>query len=281
MKGIGDYIMTKDVIDKNVGRIKMKNNKKDLIPILIISGALVIGMFFLGLRIFGVEEVELTEKQLEMMEIEGLSTDYESLSATEQGMVREAGKMFDYLEKKYHKEFVYDGFAEKLYTYRMVAHPVDNEDVKVTVEKQLHNYTPPYEDNYMEKASKELFEKYLNELILPLLKGHKVKIYPTITNVEENFLKAPTKYSDLDGNIYSNNDIFIDGEYFRDKELKEFEKQLDKVMREHKMDSYFNIFCLKKGEIDKMTDKNYEDFRFEEKRYIRENIDISLDKSIE
>ena len=46
------------------------------------------------------------------------------------------------------------------------------------------------------------------------------------------------------------------------------------------MDSYFDIFCLNRGEIDKVNDKNYEDFRFEEKWFISESVDISLDEPV-
>lgn len=121
---------------------------------------------------------KLDSWQIELLEAEGLSTEYSELTAEQKHFIDRVGEMINYLNKKYDAEFVYYDYeppellnSEKLYAYPKST-GIGNGKYLVTVKARNGGF----EDDFHDFSVAKLAEDMVNEFLLTQFKEGEFKL---------------------------------------------------------------------------------------------------------
>ena len=218
-------------------------------------------------------EVSLSQRQKDILAEQGLSTEYNELSVSQQRAIVSIEEMLLYAEEKYDTSFSYAGYtaASALEKEHMRAFPTsgDMEADSFTITKTDDGY----EDDYINIAANTKFTIYIYEGVKSLAFNTEVKVFTEIT--ETSLLEVPTDDADFDGKVESSMWIFVDGSTFAEQDLSSFKTQFTKFMKEHKLYGMAQIILLKEGNITYPTRYNYTDYFSEDYCVSRETLHIN------
>lgn len=114
------------------------------------------------------ETTELNERQKKIMEQEGLSTDFDQLSQRQQEAAIKIEMLMTYLEDKYDKEFVYEGYNDDNYGSLAARALDDNRCRKIQAALDYEDGEYKYRDTYARNVLaandyENLFDEFMME----------------------------------------------------------------------------------------------------------------------
>ena len=114
------------------------------------------------------QTTELNERQKKIMEKEGLPTDFNQLSQRQQEAAIKIEMLMTYLEDKYDKEFVYEGYNDDYYGSLVARALDDNRCRKIQASLDYENGEYKYSDTYAEvvlaaNEYENLFDEFMME----------------------------------------------------------------------------------------------------------------------
>ena len=129
---------------------------------------------------------KLDSWQVELLEAEGLPTEYSELTAEQKHFIDRVGEMINYLNQKYDAEFVYYDYeppellnSEKLYAYPKST-GIGNGKYLVTVKARNGGF----EDDFHDFSVAKLAEDMVNEFLLTQFKENEFKLFHRTNSCE-------------------------------------------------------------------------------------------------
>ncbi len=219
---------------------------------------------------YSVSEFTLNERQKNILSEQGLPTNVDELTDSQQKAIVAIESMLQYAEEKYNSSFSYAGYtaASTLEKEHMRAYPSSGD--KQTESFTITKTSTGYKDDYISIAANNSFNAYVGECITSLLNGTEAKVFSEITKT--SLLEVPTDYTNFDGNVESSIWIFIDGASFDVNQMEQFKEDFNNTMREHNLFCTAQIILLNEGKIVYPTRYNYTDYLSEENYVSRETV---------
>ena len=249
---------------------KQGMNRRDMKKLIIIGLTAIIGTGICGCNIKENSsddtkkntEIVLNERQKEILEEEGLSTNPEELTYSQKKSIVAIDEMLTAIEKKYNRSFSYAGYIEEgaLEEEQLIAYPSDGdkdgESFAVTRTKESGEYV--YEDEYVNVVAKQIYAAYILEYCQTQLGENNVKVYSIITNIKdkEMLLKA----EQIDFNVSGESCIFVDGEKITEEVYNNFLSSYEKWTEEHGIDENTEFVLLKEEVIKNVNKYNYTNY---------------------
>ena len=218
------------------------------------------------------ESVELNNRQKSILTKEGLSTNYNELSASQKSAIVSIESMLNYLEDKYDTEFVYVSYLSQSPTENeeLTAYPLGNKAFSCKVTHTQNGY----QDNYVLVATTDMYESYLISQIQNLTPGQNITVFTDLTKTTLN--QVPETASELENTTEAAVWIFLDGSSFKQTEFNDFVNKTKNCLYQHKLFSTVQFVLLQKDRIKNLTKYNFEDFLSDE--YIIEMQTIYIKK---
>ena len=212
----------------------------------------------------------LNKRQESILSKQGLPTNFNELTASQQNAIVAIEDMLQYVENKYDTSFSYAGYSPEGYMEKehMRAYPSDGDmqTDSFTISKTETGYT----DDYIHVAINTDFSSYICENVQPFALGAEVKVYSEIT--ETLLREVPSDMWEFDGNVESSIWIFIDGATYEEKEFPIFKMFFNDMMEKHSLYGTAQIILLKEGKLQYLTEYNYTDYLSEEHYSNRETV---------
>ena len=209
-------------------------------------------------------EIVLNERQKEILEEEGLSTNPEELTYSQKKSIVAIDEMLTAIEKKYNRSFSYAGYIEEgaLEEEQLIAYPSDGDKEidSFEVRKVKGNNRTEYEDDYMLVALRDGFTEYMTKITSEVFKTESVKVFSVIT--ETTLSEMPNDLKMYNGTVGSNNHIYIDSASMSSKEFQAYVDELEKVFYENELYGISQIIFLKENEIENLNEYNYSYYDF-------------------
>ena len=191
------------------------------------------------------ESSELNETQIEILAAEGLPTDYDELTASQQHIIDRIDEMLSYLNEKYEEPFVYADYIpqELLQTETLIAYPrsTGSGDGKylVTVTTEGDSFT----DDYFDFSVSDLAEELTNEFLAQHFDSDEYKYFASplacdITMAEMENGNFQWKYG------ASNRIFLLESECSIDN-VEEFAVEYANFLYEHELSGRCRIEILK------------------------------------
>lgn len=117
---------------------------------------------------YGQVTIELTPRQIAILEEQGLPGDYNELDMAQKSAIESIESLLCYLEETYEESFCYLGYVSGLSGERehLFAYPANGtEEEKITVYRYIDNGTVVFEDNYALVKARPLYEQTVEELV--------------------------------------------------------------------------------------------------------------------
>ena len=196
-------------------------------------------------------ELVLNERQKEILEEAGLSTNPEELTYSQKKSIVAIEEMLTAVEKKYNRSFSYDGYVQKgpLEYEHLIAYPSDGDPQtdSFEVRKVEGENGTEYEDDYTE---------YVEELIVSSLDNEHIKVFADIYTTELSAI--PTDKKEYNEKVSSWKGVFIycsnSDEMSRDTEI------IQQLLENENLRYDCDIIFLKEDVIDKLTEYNYTEY---------------------
>lgn len=135
------------------------------------------------------ETALLTERQIRILEEQGLPTSYEALSLTQKAAIEAIEEMLCYLEQRYDDQFTYSGYVansgveqEHLYA---VSEAYSNLGL-VTVYRSYKDGSYTYSDNYSSLLAKPLYEEALNDWIAQSIPEEAFIVFSELSSADDD-----------------------------------------------------------------------------------------------
>lgn len=222
-------------------------------------------------------EVILNKRQKEILEAEGLPTDYSKLNYNQKNAIVAIEEMLQYLENKYGESFNYHGYVEKgvLEKEQLYAYPSSSTYIKdgCSVTKEEIDGKVTYTDDYINVLLREPYNKYISDYVKSYFEDKSVRVYTEVT--ETSLTKIPNDLSEFDNNTVSDNMIFIDAGTVSEEKYKKFLSDYKAWITEHKLYSNNQIILFKEGYINKLTRYQYSDYLSSEYCILREDCNLT------
>ena len=207
---------------------------------------------------YNLEDVVLNERQKELLTELELSTNYEELNYTQKRAIVAIEEALVYLENKYNTSFEYAGYIPPgpLDKERVIAapkngvHSRDSFDVIKTEEG--------YSDDYMLILQRESFKEYLLKKITQEIEVSSVLVFSEITHTELS--EIPDKLDDYEGNIDSENGIFIYDSRVNVDNVESYIERIEEFFYEKELYGSSKIVFLKDDKIEEINRSNYDDY---------------------
>ncbi len=216
--------------------------------------------------------VELTRRQLQILEQEGLPGDYQQLLPSQKEAIVAIEEMLRYAEEKYGEEFVYAGYIPSglMEPEQLMAYPASGSEA-------LHRFTVTttpegYADDYIAVRCREPFEGYLSQNFQKFCPSVQGIVYGNIT--ELSLTEVPCEGDAFDGNTAASLMIFLNGDTCTDEEYLEFESSCEQFLRQHRLYGMAQIIRIKGESFQKLTRFNYTDYLSQEHYDRREELSV-------
>ena len=196
------------------------------------------------------QKPKLNEWQIELLEAEGLPTDYDELSLKQQNSIDRIWTMISYLNDKYGEEFIYVKYIpqELNQSESLIAYPRSsgsgNGKYYVTVKNKNGEFVDDYSDNSVKALAEELTNDFLKEHF-----GDKYKFFSSP-------LACDIKMSEMENGKFqwkygAENSIFILEELCSIDNVEEFAFEYAKFLYEHELSGNHRIQVMKEFSEDK------------------------------
>ena len=171
-----------ELLEPSTEEYNCRRKKKMIIGLLICLGALILILTIAAVGVLFIDthsahymgdkdtssvqsEYILSDRQKSILQKEGLSTDYDSLSLTQKAGIEAIEDMFTYLDMRYPDEkFEFSGYVAQS--------PLESEQLivfsrygKVTVHRDISGDSPEYDDDFEEIKAADMYSTVINELI--------------------------------------------------------------------------------------------------------------------
>jgi len=189
--------------------------KKNLCVIILIILIIGIGACGCGMKQNNMEpseivtndSIEINERQKDILEKQGLSSDINELTVSQINSIVAIEKMLKYLENKYNQEFQYVGYTatgnlEKETLRACVSNgdpQIDSFDVTKT--------DNVYVDEYMNVVIRDDYTQYVEELMYSSLGNERLKVFSEVYTTE--LAEIPSDENEYNGNVSSWKVLFI------------------------------------------------------------------------
>lgn len=250
--------------------------------VLVIIGAIVLIM---GIVIIAFKELKtptndtikdskviLNERQKAILEVEGLSTNYDELTYIQKNAIQEIEEMLVYLENKYNETFVY-----VRYDYSKKELCALREGTEYDADANLNYYIYVTGDDSQENSYSDSYEESMLEVRLSEQLKKELENYWTEKVGEDFVLFMPvsdfTEYDEnnLIGSASIESYVFIDSSTIDESKLESVANKYADWIKS-KLDGGFNstrIFVLEQDDLKLLTIYNYTD-KFEKALYSRD-----------
>lgn len=202
------------------------------------------------------EEIQLTDRQKEILESVGLSTNVEDLRFYQKDAIMAIEEMLSYLENKYNKSFEYAGYVPKgnLDREALTARASDG----LTDYFEVRRTEDGFEDDYMLVFIKDDFSAYVQELVSQIEGIESVKVIAEIGSTELD--RIPDNKTEYNGNVRSWNVIFI---YVNDTDsqlVTDYVSLIEKSLRENNLYSTDRIVFMKEDIVAEIMEIDFSDY---------------------
>lgn len=184
---------------------------------------------------------KLDSWQIELLEAEGLSTEYSELTAEQKHFIDRVGEMINYLNQKYDAEFVYYDYeppellnSEKLYAYPKST-GIGNGKYLVTVKARNGGF----EDDFHDFSVGELAEELINNWIHSYLGTDDYRYYSRVNAC--NIKMSEIENENFQWKYGASNIIFIKMDKYDFDELEKFAVNYAKFLYEHQISGTHRI----------------------------------------
>lgn len=216
--------------------------------------------------------VELTQRQKNILEEQGLSTEVNDLTVIQIKSIIAIEEILSYLENKYDKSFVYVGYTpassleqESLRACISGGDPqFDSFDVKRTEDG--------YEDDYMLVAIRDDYTNYIEELLKSELKNESLRLFAQIYTTE--LTELPEDKEDYLETVSSWKAVFM---YLPEKEeaqMTQCAQEIEQILRSKKIKYDCEVVFLKENILHELTAYNYMDYLTSQYYEKRQTIEI-------
>ena len=223
-----------------------------------------------------VAELVLNERQKEILEEVGLSTDVEELTYMQKRAIITIDEMLTAMEEKYDRSFSYAGYvAPGLLEYEhLIAYPSDGARSidSFEVRKVEGENGTEYEDDYMNVVARKIYEEYIAEYCQTQVGENNVKVYSIITGIKDE--GKVLKEEQIEFNVSGESNIFLDAEKVTEEAYNELRLNCKKWMEDHGINDSTEFILLKEGELKKVNAYNYTDY-FASEYYLRDDEDLN------
>ncbi|MCQ2417640.1 MAG: hypothetical protein MJ071_07490 [Oscillospiraceae bacterium] len=199
---------------------------------------------------------ELNEWQINLLEAEGLPTEYDQLSSTQQHTITRVWEMISYLNEKYEQEFIYVDYIPKdlNQSETLIAYPrstgYGNGKYAVTVKTKGDTFTDDFHDFSVADLAETLTNAFLTEQFGDSYKFISSPLACDITMGEVIDEKFQWKFG-------AENGIFLLEELCSFDRLEEFAVKYAKFLYEHELSGRHRIEVLKEMPKDPGVWSNY------------------------
>lgn len=220
------------------------------------------------------KKYELNERQIEILESEGLPGNYSELNSTQKKAIKEIEELLVVLENKYNIKFIYKSFGAASPTdyATLYAYAENNSVDVVSITRVVKGGKVAYEDNYMAVCVRDDYEEYVRDYFVKLLDTEKVKVCSHITDTMID--EVPKQYKDLDGKVGSSNIIFIDGNSCSEEQLSQVLSGFKQWIKEHNFSSSNQVIRLKEDYFGEVNRYNYRDYLSDDYYISRDDCNI-------
>lgn len=198
---------------------------------------------------------ELSQRQKEILEEQGLSADANELTAWQLRSITAIEDMLLYLEEKYDRSFDYVGYIPagnlEKETLRACLSGVGPQTDSFDVTKTENGY----EDNYLNIAIRDDYAAYVEEIMISSLNHDRLKVFADIYTTE--LTGVPDHRADYDGNVSSWKVIFI---YLPGAEMESCCEVIRQVLETKRLEYDCDVIFLSEDVIDEITAYNYSDY---------------------
>ena len=203
------------------------------------------------------EKVTLSNRQIAILQEEGLSTDYEKLTQEQQRAIVRMEEMFKVLEDKYHVEFSYIGYKQAgvLESEQLLAYPTGGSKDDVVT---LKYYKGEWQDDYSCVAIKPYFEDYVINCLKEEYPEEDIKMSTQI-----DWVNAKIDYDHIDYEAIKKDVCATVVLAINDKDMKpeEYESRMNKIktilLENHQIYASFYTVFVNENEFDKVDGWNY------------------------
>ena len=262
-------------LDKEQGQKGMKKGMKKWKKLIIIGIVIIMGTGVCGcsmkrndsngkkLSEMGnkVAELVLNERQKEILEEVGLSTDVEELTYMQKRAIITIDEMLTAVEEKYNRSFSYAGYvAPGLLEYEhLIAYPSDGARSfdSFEVRKVEGENGTEYEDDYMNVVVRDDFSEYMTEIASEVFHTEAVKVFSDVEVTEAILSEIPSDKKMYNGAVGSYNVIYVDSTFIDVEAFQTYVDDLKKVLFENELYSISEIICLKGNVIENLNKYNY------------------------
>lgn len=214
-----------------------------------------------------ISKPKLNEWQVELLEAEGLPTEYDELTAEQKHFINRVDEIINYLNQKYDEEFIYYDYkpAELMDSEKLYAYPkstgIGNGKYLVTVKARNGGF----EDDYHDFSVGQFAEELINDWIHSYLGTDDYRYYSTVNACQ-------IKMSEIENENFqwkygASNIIFIKmNEYDFDK-LEKFAVNYAKFLYEHQISGTHRINVMSDWPDYKINHNNCDKW-YHEQKYI-------------
>lgn len=203
-----------------------------------------------------VSEVKLNDWQKNLLEAEGLPTDYDSLTMKQQQTITRIWDMISYLNDKYDEEFIYVDYipaelnqSETLYAYPRATGLGDGKYL-VTV-KTKDGFTDDYSDFGVLELASGYIDTFLSEHFSE--SQYHYIWHPNACDIQMSEI--------IDGDFQwkcgASNIIFLKSNACKIEDLKSFAEDYAEFLYKHQLDGWHRIEILPEFPTDDVTWNNY------------------------
>ncbi len=215
----------------------------------------------------------LTERQVDILEKEGLPINYDELTDRQRKTIDDIECKFKYLDKKYDNQFEFIGYTlerNSEYGY-LTVYPVNgNKDIDSF---KVYSDDGKLKDTYINVLLRPILENEIKNSIVNEMKTNellKVFVFVNDTSLEQ----IPDSFSNIDCMFNLQITIFVGSDTFNKSEFEEFVCSVSSLLKDKKMygTAYFNLF---QEDIDLLTQYNYPNYLSNEYRADYKYVGIS------
>ena len=204
-------------------------------------------------------KVELTKRQIDILEAMKLPTDYNELSLDQKSAIESIETLLTYLEEKYGTAFNYAGYAaadadEKEH---LKAYPSDGDkNDLVTVYRSYEDGKIQYEDDYANILVKPQYEASVCGFLSQYIDMNSTKVFCKILSVDDD-----VKEENVPGSVSSTVYVYIEEAACSGEQYDSLVDACGQWLKENWQGRPSGILLLKTdgAQLEKINESNYED----------------------
>lgn len=225
--------------------------------------------------------MDLTDRQIEILEYMDLPTEYDKLSYAQQNSINRIENMFEYIEKKYNEHFLFVEYYDStnITGECLVVCPENgNNEDDFEIRPKEGGDVNEYEDNYLEIKNRSAYSEALVDYFNSKLKSDQYNLFVEISSIdEENEEHNILKYA------VATVCLVVDEEALDSNNVDDFLKEYADWMLTNKVSKAHNItiVLVDSGEISNYNYSNYENNIMKEEYLNKKSCAIYSDGMVE